>query len=325
MHAPDPCLTASVYADARLDAVVGRGLAPLLERVNERGSVWSLWFVRYARRGEHLKIRLHGPNAERESVREVVAEIMCSLLGALPAVRADTPRTLRMDAPAIDAEDVPDAVVSDRTFLWTVYRRSPVSLGPASLLSDDGYAARMTAALAAGAVVALGALGSAEPTPAERQRALLGALAAGLGALPLGADGRAAYLAYHRDWLLRSLAATPERRHAARTALDRQAERMGRTVEQLQEALSAAWTAGPRAQPTGFAAALAGLHGYLDRFRGDRAHDADPFADEPAFPPLFKAFHGLANQLGLAMGEEALLHHLCLRAADAGAPAPVGA
>ncbi len=52
------------------------------------------------------------------------------------------------------------------------------------------------------------------------------------------------------------------------------------------------------------------LADYLEGFRGDPAYQLDPFTDEPAFTGVFKGIHGVANQLGLPMAEEAFTHHL---------------
>lgn len=328
MHAPDPVVTASIYADARLDAVLREGLAPFLRAMVERGSsVWSAWFVRYARGGEHLKVRLHGPSAESEAVRELLSVNMRRCFESLPVDDAGAARASRPDAPAIDTEDAFAGEHPDRTVRWTEYRRSHVSLGPPPLLDDDGYVARITACLASGSALAITALDApGTPTAGMRQRPLLAAIAGGLAALPLDAETRAGYLAYHRDWLLRFLAGAPGREEAGRASLDGQVDRMAATVGQLRGALTAAWDGGGgTAEPSGLAGALAELHRYLARFRGNPAFDVDPFAADLSFPVLFKVFHGLANQLGLPAREEALLHHLCLRAAGAGSTAAVPA
>ena len=41
-----------------------------------------------------------------------------------------------------------------------------------------------------------------------------------------------------------------------------------------------------------------------------------PLSPIPAFAPVFKALHGLANHLGISLPDEALVHHLLLRASD---------
>ena len=149
----DPVLAASLYADRGLDGLVYGVAAPLLARLREAGPAggWSLWVVRYARGGEHLKVRLHGPAEEVPAVRRLVEEAAAAHFAALPPADPALERITRPDAPAIDPEDEPAGERPDRSLAWTTYRRSPVSLGPPRFLDDDGYAARVTAALAAGA------------------------------------------------------------------------------------------------------------------------------------------------------------------------------
>lgn len=56
------------------------------------------------------------------------------------------------------------------------------------------------------------------------------------------------------------------------------------------------------------------LVSYVGVFGENPDYHLDPFAPEPFFPVLFKAFHGLANQLGLDRLNEAYAHHLMLHA-----------
>jgi hypothetical protein len=37
-----------------------------------------------------------------------------------------------------------------------------------------------------------------------------------------------------------------------------------------------------------------------------------PFAADVSWPPLFKVFHGMANQIGLVPLQEAYVHHMLL-------------
>jgi len=44
------------------------------------------------------------------------------------------------------------------------------------------------------------------------------------------------------------------------------------------------------------------------------AYHLDPFAELPIYLPLFKFFHGIANQLGISPLNESFTHHLLLHA-----------
>lgn len=314
MDSPDPVVTASVYGGGALDALLRDGVYPAMRVLNERDSAdWQLWFVRYARGGEHLKLRLHGPAAAADRARTILADSMCRALEEPCASSSGAPRISRPDAPPIDPEDEAEGDVPRGTVLWTAYRRSPVTLGPAPWPQDDDHALRFARAMAAGAQAVLEAVSAAAPgglTPGERQRVVLRLLVEALGAVEVD---RAAYLAYHRDWLLRFTADDADREAAARAAFDAQAARAGAAVAALAEALDAAGAPGSLSE-AGFGGCAAALHRHAATFRGDPSRDVDPFAPDVSFPPLFKLLHGVANMAGLAPAAEAYLHHLLLRA-----------
>jgi hypothetical protein len=206
-----------------------------------------------------------------------------------------------------------------------------VNLGPQILLSDDAYVARMAACLARGAEEVLDALRPGMSDSARLQL-LLNSLVAGLAAVAGSAGEQAAYHSYHRDWLLRFLLSSRSKEEEAVAAFDRKVDGMHPVVEQIRRAAgergSDTAPAADRTAGGGWAHSLGELAGYLTRFRGDPAYRVDPFTDDPAFPPLFKVFHGLANQAGVDMRNEAFVHHLLHRAvtvAPAGAVVVVGA
>src|SRR5512133_161067 len=131
---PDPLLTANVYCAGRLDDVLLRGVAPFWRGVRAEHPEQQayLWFVRYLRGGEHLKVRLHAPEAMREALRSsfeaAVRSHLATLatLGSAPAAAA-APRS--DGALPIDVEDEGAEAHPDPSFLWTHYQRSAVSFG----------------------------------------------------------------------------------------------------------------------------------------------------------------------------------------------------
>jgi hypothetical protein len=190
-----------------------------------------------------------------------------------------------------------------------------VSLGSKELLEDDRYVGLMTAAFCAGSSRLLDAVahtGGSFPA-SRRQGILLAAIVAGLAAAGLSADERAEYLAYHRDWLVRWNIPDRERRAAAVAHFDLRLETMAASVEQVGCFARRCWSGAGPADAWGTAVGELAIH--LAGFRGDPAYDSDPFTSHPAFPPLFKVFHNLANALGVGMLDEALTHHLVLRGA----------
>jgi lantibiotic biosynthesis dehydratase-like protein len=327
MPHPDPVLTASLYSNRGLDGLVHGVVAPFRARLAERDpdGRWSLWWVRYSRGGEHLKLRLHGPQEGRELARELLARAAEAHFAALPPADPDAPRVSRPDAPAVDVEDEAAEDRPDRTLLWTQYRRSHVNLGPPVYLRHDGYVERFTACLAAGAELVLDQLhpdAGGKVAGAARQRVLLRGVFTGLGALGFSPEQRAAYLAYHRDWLLRFSLSDTEKETALREHFDRRVDGLAAIVDQLRRASATEWEvdAAPASGVEGrWRAALAGLMAWLEPFRGDPEYLVDPFTDDAACPAVFKVFHALANHLGVGMLDESFTHHLLLRVAT---PAP---
>jgi hypothetical protein len=317
MHRPDPILTVSIYRHGKLNELVRGAIVPFrdeLRRHDPEGR-WALWMVRYTKCGPHLKLRLHGPEEQVPLVRRLLSEAVERHFADLEPASADEAPRSRPKALPIDEEDDRGEDYPDRTLLWTRYRRSGVTLGPnPRLLADDEYAARFGACMAGGAEIALEAM-RAGTSPSAHLKVLLSALAAGLTALPLSPGGRETYAAYHRDWLLRFILpdAGAEREMCGR--FDGRVAAMGAVVDEAQRGLWA-WDdglAGAEGPEGRWREALAELFAYVARFRGDPAYASDPFSDDPAFPPVFKAFHGLANQLGIDLLNEALVHHILLR------------
>lgn len=314
---PDPTISANIYC-ADLDGLIREAVAPFRARLGgELRGPWSLWMMRYTRGGQHLKVRLHGPADEAPRARALLAEMVEPWLAAQPeadpARRVSRPRATPVDPEDETAEDHPD-----RTLLWTTYRRSPVSLGPSGVLrEDDGFAGRMTACLSAGADVVIDTL--AEPLSASaRLKALLRLVAGAVTAVETDPERRARYLTYHRDWLLRF--ALPHR-DAEVEMLEKFEARVRGMGPVLDEAVAAVcrWDDGAAdadASPreTRWRESFAELFRWMTARPDHPACAHDPFTDDPAFPPTFKSLHGTANQLGADMLNEALVHHILLRA-----------
>ena len=318
MNAPDPIVTASLYCDRALDDALAAVVAPFRSALPE---AWGLWFVRYSRGGEHLKLRLHGPADQADAVRDQLGRAVTAFLETRAPGADAAPRVSRPDAPAIDPEDEAQGERPDRALVWTQYRRSHVSLGPLPFLADDPYTARMTTALARGSDLALEALCSGLPAEALaslQQRTLLKALIAGLGALRFSLDRCCSYLAYHRDWLVRFVSEDARRGDEMRARFGQQAGRALVIRGQLSAIAAERWNTAeaPRGDSAEerFGASLAELIAHMEQFR--EIESVDPFTDDPAFPALFKAVHGLANQLGMTPVTEAFVHHLLLSAVE---------
>jgi hypothetical protein len=318
-------VTANVYCDGRLDEGVHGILASLRRAMaaDDPQGLWRLWFVRYARRGEHLKVRLHGPEETSTRLRELLIGSAEAGFAALPAA-GNGERKDGKDLPPIDAEDIPEGLHPDRSLLWTSYQRSHVTLGGKPLLDDDCYAALFTTALARGCDAVLASLrpnAAGQFSQGLRQATLFKLVLAGLAASGYGRAEGASYLAYHRDWLVRFATARAnagsEKAGELLTHFDQRTASLGAALNPLRAAATATLDGGMTdaldPDDAAWRAAMGELAGYVGRFRDDPSYQLDPFATDVVFLPLFKAFHGLANQLGLNMLNEALAHHLLLR------------
>lgn len=324
MTNPDPALTFNIYCNRRVDAVVHGAVAPFLERLraDDPGERWSLWMVRYPRRGEHLKLRLHGPTEHASRVGDLLAEAVHALFASLPPAPEDEERFSRPRVPPIDVEDAGEDDAPDRTLLQTRYQRSHINLGPRVFLGDDEYVARVVDGLARGAALTLQGLMPGDDwvvSGQARQRALLRALVAGLAGAGLSAEERTQYLEYHRDWLLRFGLADDAQEAELLARCDERLDGMRPGAMQLRSAAAAQWEGGAVAA-TGLEAewrgAIARLADYASQFRGDPAYHLDPYAADPVFPVIFKVLHGTANQLGLGLKDEAFMHHFLLRSVE---------
>ncbi len=130
---PDPVLTANVYNARRLDDLLLRGVSDFWQRVRSQDPerLCKLWFVRYSRGGEHLKLRIHGPAGRlaffREQLEEAVTRYFAMPAGATEgraAGKAQARRRSHSSMPKTGVEDHPD-----RSLLFTDYQRSFISLG----------------------------------------------------------------------------------------------------------------------------------------------------------------------------------------------------
>jgi hypothetical protein len=327
---PDPILCANVYCSGRLSEVIERLLAPCWEKFLRYGSAVGcyVWVMRYARGGEHLKIRLHGPEGCLSSFRDLLEAAQRQYFQNLGPTSSGSPLSGIASAPPIDAEDATPRDYPDRTFLWTTYARSPLSLGYPPFLNDDRYVYLITRCLGRGTEILMLQLRSDEGRrsfPLQR-RLLLQAIIAGLAALPLSDFDRARYLLYHRDGLMRylrrrktqalELNAVEDGHSAMARALlrfDSEIERIHTELDAWSESLHRWWHTCNLPRGGDFAAwgrALRDLFDYLNPQCATLCQRLDPFAELPIFPLLFKVFHGLANQIGLSHLNEAFLHHL---------------
>lgn len=320
----DPMASANVYCEGCLDPLIHGALVPFWQRFRqEQGAeACRLWFMRYGRCGEHLKIRIHGPEALRHLAEQQLSRAVSEFFADLPASSREATRRSGSEPP-IDVEDEATEPYPDRTLVWTRYRRSPITLGGEIHYRKDRYTELFTTCLAAACEEVLEHLeprgANGEVIPQQRQNAFVRMIAEGLGAISLSRESRSTYLEYHRDTSLRVLAAlNADNRAGVASILEQiggRVARMATTVETLERVLDDAWTTRkPADEPTSTAAvwpdALDSFYRYVVPFYDDPAYHLDEMAPNPSLSPLVKIFQAIANQLGLTLLDEAFMLHL---------------
>lgn len=312
----DPSITANIYASGMLDDVVLEAIFPFwveLER-SQPSRRNFLWLMRYARRGEHLKIRVHCAPAAVECLKVELSRALDAWIERQAGVEAVDVRCINPNAPAIDVEDDQAEPHPDRSFLWTQYRRTHVSLPGSPWLNDDTFAGLAYRCLSESTNVVMRAFAERRTLgDGDKQsllaKSLIGALdAAGLLSPALAGE----YFRFHRDWLLRFFVRDSSKETEIRARFSEQADRSAARASLLTLA-ERVWRHG---SPDPWPSTLQHMVCYVGQFEGNPEYQIDPFTSNIAFPPLFKMFHGMANQLGVLPFQEAYVHHLLASVVD---------
>ena len=311
----DPIVTANVYGRDALDGLVSVGILPFWRSFvqSTEGEACRLWLMRYGKGGEHLKVRLHGPDSIRAAAEELLERAIHAAWNRLPDLPHAGESRWR-GAPPVDAENQVSDDHPDRTLLWTTYRRSPVSLGGKPWIDDDRYVEGVTRCLSSSCERTLELFATHQKLPdTARQNLLIELIGTGLAALGWGAGQRSRYLSYHRGSLFRFLLLKSEHPEEKAEKLlarcDRHAASLGASRGALEEFLGQ-WRG--EAEGTAWQRELRHFYDYISTFKDSLDHRLDPFAEDVRFTPLFKVFHGAANQLGLTLLNEGFTHHLLL-------------
>ncbi|HEX2165098.1 MAG TPA: lantibiotic dehydratase C-terminal domain-containing protein [Thermoanaerobaculia bacterium] len=311
----DPRLTSSIYCAGHLDELLHRGVAPLWRASRAAGVGGYLWLMRYARCGEHLKVRFHGSPREAEDLRRALADAVEEVFARLPPPTA-AERELNEHLFAVDPEDLATEPYPDRTLLWTRYRRWPGTMGREPLSDDLGLAALFTRCLGAGCEHVLDELVPDETgrfRQSLRTRIVLDLLLCGLSTLGFPPREAARYLDYHRDWLILGGGGELDPTHRLFAA---KLEREVADLAPFAGAYRRSAEEGPQAVLAPWSAALGDLARYTCELAGVDVpwQPDDPYERDQVLAPLFKSLHGLANLVRVGLYNEAYLCHLLGRA-----------
>jgi hypothetical protein len=312
---PDPILTANILARNRLDDVLAHVIAPFRAEADKllHDEYRFMWVRRSLCNGEHLKLRVHGQPQHRDALKQMLSKHAVGFFEALYHLPREQPH-IADQAMEPDLEKEMAICPHDRTLVWTTYRRMPVSLPPPPWVGDDCFTAQFCRCLGQGLELLLVALEAGVLESASgRYNLLVKALVSGLGVAWSGKLKRNSdYVTYHRDWLLRFFVEEEQDRVRALQQFDKQAQRSEAMTEDLLFLVKEKWQTpaelGDGAES--WVASVAEMAAYVRSFEGRADYQVDPFTLDVSFPPFFKVFHGLANEIGLAPMQEAYIHHL---------------
>jgi hypothetical protein len=327
---PDPAVTASIYCNRQLDRLLHAVIAPFWREVRSRHpDVW-IWFFRYGRGGEHLKLRIHGPAAVGDIVRALLERHLEPFFANPVSDPPDGVWISKSALPPLDLEDETEDDYPNKSLLWTHYRRRPEPFGCELYTRDDTHLELFVRTQAAAAEVLLERLAPEVDGPRfaqVRQNLFIKLLVLGLAATDFDAAQWAAYHAYHREWLIQTLVRIPGT--ISRQAILEELETRLGAGRAGALALASRIEAGvaaerPPASPDAFGSwsrAMTDFFGHVRAYRGRPEYDQDPFTRDFAYLPLHKVFNGVANQFGYRLSHEAYVHHLLCVAAEAAAAA----
>ena len=320
----EPILTANVYCAGFLDQLIHEAIAPFWARYSASAGDGGrfLWFARYGRGGEHLKIRFHGSAAERDEVRQELATAVERFLGALPGLAAASERDGLVDQFPIDPEDHCARAYPDRTLLWTTYRCEPGIMGRQPMSADRLHAALFTGCLGIGTDIVLAGFkpDATGTVPGSLRLSLaLKFFVAAFCALDLPPRARVENLRYHRDWLLASFGleiapacARIDQQIESRPALLAGLRPLLETAAQEEDALVDEGDLYYRWQSR-----FAELLCHAIRRANDPAFLADPYLRDQVLATSFKLLHAHTNQLATGLWNEAYVCQLLIRACEA--------
>jgi hypothetical protein len=268
-------------------------------------------------------VRVHGDDAAAQAARASL-EAHASRFFASPASDlGDDVWVSKSAIPAIDPEDELDGDYPNKTLLWTHYRRSPIVFGADVYLDDDVHIDRFCRCQAAVTAIVLDVLLPKLDDPAypkHRQSVYVRILLTALSVLGLSPAETVAYLAYHRDWLIRSLVLNmglpgPEKllEEIRGTAAVAPAA-LRPLTDHVTNALAGSK---PSTEYCGaFHRELSAFYEHVAQYRGNDRFDRDPFTRDFAFLPIFKVLHFASNQVGFRLSNEAYVFDLLFRAAE---------
>jgi len=317
----DPIITANILAAGRLHEVISCLVLPF-HAASKRlfPGTFHMWVRRSLANGEHLKIRIHGNMRDYDDLKRLLcshAELFFH--ESVPSGQNYSEVTVQTHEPDLEEEMIPPPC--DSKLVWTNYRRAPISLPTHPWIQDDAFVRQFCFCLAQGMDLLLErvAAATASEQTVSQDSLLAEALVHALARMwPCDSSETSEYLVYHRDWLVRFFVKNELKQRDMLERFEQMAQRTPSTVQYLAETFERNWQQ-PLSCGSGmnfWATHLNDLALYCKMFQHRLEYRIDPFTSHVIFPPLFKVFHGFANQFGLHPLQEAYVHHLLSKSID---------
>src|SRR5215203_852552 len=123
-----PAISASIYCHEFVVGLLREVIVPFWKDTRTALPQSSLWLIRYARGGRHLKLRLHVHAGEHAACAARLQDAVETFFAGLPAP-SERERDTAAHLPPIDPEDDADELRPDRRLIWTRYRHLPELIG----------------------------------------------------------------------------------------------------------------------------------------------------------------------------------------------------
>ena len=303
-----PMISASIYCHGCIDTLLSEVILPFWKATKAFCPQSSLWVSRYARGGQHLKVRLYLPREEHNKAMKILESLVEMFFSRLSAPAGDG-RDAAAYLPPIDPEDYAEGLRPDRNLVWTRYRYLPEQVGAEPLSSAIGFETAFVRCRAASTEVMLcwlDDLGHGGIAMRKRMALALQLFLVATLAVHSRVEARIRYLTFQRDWLLRVI---PDREQVL-ALLERKVEALVSQRENLNLLVA------DRAPNDGVFGSWSRAVSDFVRFclrqtgRQDLVEVDGGGSQDPICFAISRLIHNAINPIGIGILNEAYLCHL---------------
>lgn len=302
-----PTISASVYCHGFVDELLREVILPFWKSTKTTFPQSCIWVIRYARGGQHLKLRLHVPAEAHVAVATRLQNAVEIFFAGLPAP-SGIERDIAAYLPPIDPEDDVEDLRPDRSLIWTRYRYLPEMIGAKPLSAATGFESVFVRCRAASTEVVLAWLDDLrndEIHMRKRMTLALQLLLAAVGGVHPHAEIRARYLTFQRDWLLR----VNRDREQALAILDR---KVGMLPEQQRALVPLVTAVFPQDGMLGcWCRAVEDLVRFcLNQLKQQDLSELDGPSEDLVYFAISRIVHNAMNPIAIGLWNETYLCHL---------------